>query len=51
MKRNLNAAAHSTLAEVFDLEAMHMIRTFMTDDHKAATAAFIEKRPPEFHGR
>ena len=51
MKRNLNAAAHSTLAEVLDLEAMHMVRTFMTDDHKAATAAFVEKRPPVFQGR
>ncbi|MGH7023797.1 MAG: enoyl-CoA hydratase [Caulobacteraceae bacterium] len=51
MKRNLNAAAHSTLAEVLDLEAMHMVRTFMTDDHKAATTAFVEKRPPVFQGR
>jgi 2-(1,2-epoxy-1,2-dihydrophenyl)acetyl-CoA isomerase len=51
MKRNLNAAAHSTLGEVLDLEAMHMVRTFMTEDHKGATAAFVEKRAPEFHGR
>ena len=51
MKRNLNAAAHSTLSEVLDLEAMHMVRTFMTDDHKAAAAAFVEKRPPVFKGR
>ncbi len=51
MKRNLNAAAHSTLGEVLDLEAMHMVRTFMTEDHRSATAAFVEKRAPEFHGR
>jgi 2-(1,2-epoxy-1,2-dihydrophenyl)acetyl-CoA isomerase len=51
MKRNLNAAAHSTLAEVLDLEAMHMVRTFMTEDHKGASVAFVEKRTPEFHGR
>ncbi|HEY2483368.1 MAG TPA: enoyl-CoA hydratase-related protein [Caulobacteraceae bacterium] len=51
MKRNLNAAAHATLAEVLDLEAMHMVRTFMTDDHKGAALAFVEKRAPEFHGR
>ena len=50
MKRNLNAAAHSTLGEVLDLEAMHMVRTFMTEDHKGASAAFVEKRAPEFHG-
>jgi 2-(1,2-epoxy-1,2-dihydrophenyl)acetyl-CoA isomerase len=36
---------------VLDLEAMHMVRTFMTEDHKGAAAAFVEKRAPEFHGR
>ncbi|HEY7851982.1 MAG TPA: enoyl-CoA hydratase-related protein [Caulobacteraceae bacterium] len=51
MKRNLNAAIHSTLAETLDLEAMNMVRTFMTDDHKAASAAFVEKRAPVFQGR
>src|SRR5579863_5439289 len=51
MKRNLNAAAHSTLGEVLDLEAMHMVRTFMTEDHRTATAAFVEKRAPQFQGR
>jgi 2-(1,2-epoxy-1,2-dihydrophenyl)acetyl-CoA isomerase len=51
MKRNLNAAAYSTLPEVLDLEAMHMVRTFMTEDHRQATAAFVEKRPPVFQGR
>jgi 2-(1,2-epoxy-1,2-dihydrophenyl)acetyl-CoA isomerase len=51
MKRNLNAACHATLAEVLDLEALHMVRTFMTDDHKSASVAFVEKRAPEFHGR
>ncbi len=51
MKRNLNAASHSTLSEVLDLEALHMTRTFMTEDHKGAALAFVEKRAPEFHGR
>jgi 2-(1,2-epoxy-1,2-dihydrophenyl)acetyl-CoA isomerase len=51
MKRNLNAASHATLSEVLDLEALHMVRTFMTDDHKAAAVAFVEKRAPEFQGR
>ena len=51
MKRNLNAAQHATLSEVLDLEAMHMVRTMMTDDHKAASAAFVEKRAPTFAGR
>ncbi len=51
MKRNLNAAAHATLSEVLDLEAMNMVRTMMTDDHKAASLAFVEKRAPVFAGR
>jgi len=51
MKKNLNAAQHASLHDVLDLEAMHMIRTFMTDDHKNAARAFVEKRPPQFKGR
>ena len=51
MKRNLNVAAHGALSEVLDLEAMNMVRTMMTDDHKAASLAFVEKRAPVFEGR
>ena len=51
MKRNLNAAMQNSLSEVLDLEAMHMIRTFETHDHKAAAVAFVEKRAPQFEGR
>jgi 2-(1,2-epoxy-1,2-dihydrophenyl)acetyl-CoA isomerase len=51
MKKNLNAAANSTLSELLDVEALHMVRTMMTDDHKAASAAFVEKRAPVFAGR
>lgn len=51
MKRNLNAAQTGPLSEVLDLEAMHMVRTMMTDDHKAASVAFVEKRAPTFAGR
>jgi 2-(1,2-epoxy-1,2-dihydrophenyl)acetyl-CoA isomerase len=50
MKRNLNVSEHASLAEVLDLEAMHMVRTMMTDDHKAASRAFVEKRAPVFMG-
>jgi 2-(1,2-epoxy-1,2-dihydrophenyl)acetyl-CoA isomerase len=51
MKRNLNAADHATLSEVLDLEALHMVRTMMTDDHKAASQAFVQKAKPVFAGR
>ncbi|OXE37297.1 MAG: enoyl-CoA hydratase [Phenylobacterium zucineum] len=51
MKRNLNAAEHATLSELLDLEATHMVRTMMTEDHKSASVAFVEKRPPVFNGR
>ncbi len=51
MKKNLNAAQTRSLSDVFDLEAMHMMRTFMTDDHKRAAVAFVNKEQPEFKGR
>jgi 2-(1,2-epoxy-1,2-dihydrophenyl)acetyl-CoA isomerase len=51
MKRNLNVAQRGSLAEVLDSEAVHMIRTFETADHKGAAKAFVEKRAPTFAGR
>ncbi len=51
MKKNLNMADHGTLSEVLDAEAIHMIRTMMTEDHKAASQAFVDKRAPIFQGR
>jgi 2-(1,2-epoxy-1,2-dihydrophenyl)acetyl-CoA isomerase len=51
MKKNLNLAATATLTEVLDMEAAHMVRTMMTEDHKAASLAFVEKRAPVFKGR
>ena len=51
MKKNLNAAQNSTLSDVFDLEAAHMMRTFMTEDHKAASIAFVNKEQPVFKGK
>jgi 2-(1,2-epoxy-1,2-dihydrophenyl)acetyl-CoA isomerase len=51
MKRNLNVALRGSLSDVLDAEAIHMVRTFETADHKAAAAAFVEKRAPRFDGR
>jgi len=50
MKQNLNAADTGTLEQVFDMEAASMTRTMMTDDHKEAARAFVEKRAPNFTG-
>ena len=50
MKKNLNSAYGGSLSDTFDREALHMVRCFMTDDHKGAAVAFVEKRKPEFHG-
>lgn len=51
MKRNLNTGLRGSLSNVLDAEAVHMVRTFDTDDHKGAAAAFVEKRAPQFNGR
>src|SRR5262245_56787326 len=51
MKRNLNAAENVTLHELLDLEAWHHTRCGMTEDHREATKAFVDKREPVFKGR
>ncbi len=51
MKKNLNTGLRSNLSDTLDAEAIHMISTFDTDDHKGAARAFVEKRQPVFNGR
>ncbi|MBI2014697.1 MAG: enoyl-CoA hydratase/isomerase family protein, partial [Candidatus Rokubacteria bacterium] len=51
MKRNFNAAESGTLEDLLDLEAWHHTRCGMTEDHREATKAFVEKREPVFRGR
>jgi 2-(1,2-epoxy-1,2-dihydrophenyl)acetyl-CoA isomerase len=51
MKRNMNAAESASLKEMLDLEAWHHTRTGMTEDHREAARAFVEKREPEIKGR
>ena len=51
MKKNLNAAERGSLANVLDLEAQHMTRTFDTEDHRLAARAFVDKHEPDFRGR
>ena len=50
MKENINRALTSDLATSLDAEATNMVRTMSTADHREATAAFLEKRTPVFHG-
>jgi len=51
MKRNMNAAESASLGECLDLEAWHHTRCGLTEDHREATQAFVEKRAPVFKGR
>lgn len=51
MKKNMNAAETGSYHAQLDLEAMHHSRSGMTEDHKEAAKAFVEKRAPVFKGR
>ena len=51
IKRNLNLAERSPLDCVLDAEALHQICCNMTEDHKEAAVAFVEKRTAVFSGR
>jgi len=52
MKENLNrAAAEGSLGACLDLEATHHIHCTLTQDHREAAKAFVEKRTPQFAGR
>ncbi|MBI3108939.1 MAG: enoyl-CoA hydratase, partial [Candidatus Rokubacteria bacterium] len=45
------AAETGTLKDMLDLEAWHHTRCGMTEDHKEAVRAFVEKREAVFKGR
>lgn len=51
MKENLNRAVHGSLEECMDLEVTHHIHTGLTEDHREAALAFVDKREPRFRGR
>jgi 2-(1,2-epoxy-1,2-dihydrophenyl)acetyl-CoA isomerase len=51
MKENLNRAVNGELGECMDIEATHHIHTGLTEDHREAALAFVEKREPKFQGR
>ncbi|HEX6930502.1 MAG TPA: enoyl-CoA hydratase-related protein [Streptosporangiaceae bacterium] len=51
IKESLLFAAGHGLAEALEREAELQVRLGDTDDHKNATAAFVNKEQPVFHGR
>ncbi len=51
IKSNMNLAEHGTFAQALDQEALHMVKSFRTQDHKEAATAFVEKRKPNFKGQ
>jgi 2-(1,2-epoxy-1,2-dihydrophenyl)acetyl-CoA isomerase len=51
MKENFNRALAGELTECLDLEATHHIHAALTEDHREAAQAFVEKREPVFVGR
>jgi 2-(1,2-epoxy-1,2-dihydrophenyl)acetyl-CoA isomerase len=52
MKENINRAlVGGDLEDCLDLEATHHVHTSLTEDHRNAVKAFVEKRQPEFKGR
>jgi 2-(1,2-epoxy-1,2-dihydrophenyl)acetyl-CoA isomerase len=51
MKRNLNVAETGSLKDLLDLEAWNHTRCGMTEDHREAARAFVEKREPVFRNR
>lgn len=51
MKENLNRALGGDPIECMDLEVTHHVHSGMTEDHKNAAQAFVNKQEPVFKGR
>jgi 2-(1,2-epoxy-1,2-dihydrophenyl)acetyl-CoA isomerase len=52
MKENFHRAAMGgDVIECLDLEATHHVHAGLTEDHREAAKAFVEKREPVFNGR
>jgi 2-(1,2-epoxy-1,2-dihydrophenyl)acetyl-CoA isomerase len=51
MKANLNAAGYADVRTMLEREALGQSLTGLTEDHKEAVKAFLEKREPKFQGR
>jgi len=51
IKENIQRSFDVGLATALDAEAVAMVRSMSTADHREAVAAFLEKRPAAFDGR
>jgi 2-(1,2-epoxy-1,2-dihydrophenyl)acetyl-CoA isomerase len=51
MKENLNRAVSGELGDCMDIEVTHHVHTGLTEDHREAAKAFVERREPTFTGR
>lgn len=51
IKENLNRALAGEVMECMDLEVTHHTHSGMTEDHRNATRAFVEKKVPVFTGK
>ena len=50
MKENVNRSLEVGLQQALDAEAVAMVRTMSSADHREAALAFVEKRAPRFTG-
>ena len=50
IKQNINRSLEVPLETALDAEAVAMVRTMGTADHREASTAFVEKRPANFTG-
>ena len=51
MKDNLDEAISSDFVSMLDAEAVRLIESMQTEDHREAARAFVEKRQPKFGDR
>jgi 2-(1,2-epoxy-1,2-dihydrophenyl)acetyl-CoA isomerase len=51
MKDNLDEAMDTDFLSMLDAEAVRLIESMQTDDHREAARAFVEKRAPKFGDR